>query len=151
MIDTRENILARLAVIIGTVPNIKFTDRNNSEVDERQLPALVVFDGDEESNSAADISTHLPSTPSIIRMHPIIEIATMSATASSDLSVLRRELIRLVLYDAELNNNIVRTGRNGNGAIRYMGCQTDPTWMRNLDGQMRIQFMFAYSLNPADL
>jgi len=151
MIDTREDILARLVVLAGGLPNINLADRNNSDISEDQLPASIVFDGDEETDDATDASMRLPSRPITVRMSPIVEIAAMSTLAGSDLSVLRRELIKAVLFDTEFNENIVRTGRNGNGAIRYLGCQTDPTWMRTLYGQMRVQFMFRYVLNPADL
>jgi hypothetical protein len=151
MIDTREDILARLVVLAGGLPYINLADRNNSDVTKEQLPAGIIFDGDEETDDVTDASMRLPARPTMVRMSPIVEIAAMAATVGSDLSVLRRELIKAVLFDTEFNEIIVRTGRNGNGAIRYVGCQTDPTWMRTLYGQMRVQFMFRYVLNPADL
>src|SRR5262245_26753326 len=155
MVDTREDILVRLVEIAATIPNIQFTDRNNSDIAEVELPAAIVFDGDEETNDAEDVSAHPPHRPTNVRMLPVIEIGAMSSSAGSDLSVMRRELIRRVLYDTELNEQIVKTrdsaGRPGNGNIRYLGCQTDPTWMRTLYGQMLVQFMFKYKLNPADL
>jgi hypothetical protein len=151
MVDVRENILARLVALAGGIPNMALVDRNNGQVDDAQLPAIIVFDGDEETNDATDLSQMPPHRPTKVRMHPTIEIAAISQFAGSDLSTMRGELIKAVLYDTELNNNIVRTGRNGNGAIRYLGCQTDPTWMRNKYGQLRVLFMFSYNLDPADL
>jgi hypothetical protein len=50
-----------------------------------------------------------------------------------------------------LNEQIVKTGRNGNGAIRYLGCQTDLGWGRSLQGALRAQFMFKYALKIEDL
>jgi len=154
MIDTREDILARLLTLAATVPNIQFTDRNNADVVDTELPALIIFDGDEETDDAT-LPMRIPSSVTLVRMHPIIELVAMSAIAGSDLSALRRGLLKLVLYDTQLNDNIVKTGMNtgrpANGAIRYLGCQTDPTWMRNKKGQMRVQFLFKYKLNPADL
>jgi folate-binding Fe-S cluster repair protein YgfZ len=41
------------------------------------------------------------------------------------------------LYGHELNEQIVKTGRHGNGAIRYLGCQTDLGWLRSLHGALR--------------
>lgn len=151
MIDVREQILTRLVEIAGTIPNIRFTQRNDAEITEDQLPAAIIFDGDEETDDATDASMRPPNRPTPVRMHPNIEIAQQLDEVGSDLSVLRREMIRLVLYDTELNEQIVKTGRFGNGAIRYLGCQTDPTWMRTMYGQMRVQFLFKYMLNPADL
>jgi hypothetical protein len=56
-----------------------------------------------------------------------------------------------VLTDTALNETIVKTGRNGNGAIRYLGCQTDVGWMRSLHGALRAQFAFKYTLKPDEL
>jgi len=151
MIDVRENVLARLVVIVATIPNIKSAQRNNVDMSEEQLPAAIVFDGDEETDDRSDVSMRPPNRPTLVTMLPEIVIAQQSDQAGSDITTLRRELIKRVLYDTELNNNIVKTGRNGNGAIRYLGCQTDVGWMRSLHGALRAQFMFKYVLNPADL
>ena len=53
-----------------------------------------------------------------------------------------------MLIDTELNDLIAKTGPRGNGAIRYLGCQTDLGWMRRLHGALRAQFMFKYTLRP---
>ena len=151
MVDTREDILARLVVIVATIPNIVSAQRNNVDITEDQLPAAIVFDGDEETNDAADASMRPPNRPTLVTMTPEIIIAQQADQVGSDITTLRRELIKRVLNDIELNEQIVKTGRHGNGAIRYLGCQTDVGWMRSLHGALRAQFMFKYTLNPADL
>jgi hypothetical protein len=151
MIDVRENILARLVVIVGTIPNIRSAYRNNVDIAENDLPTAIVFDGDEETDDASDATMRPPNRPTLVTMRPEIIIAQQSDEAGSDITTFRRELIRRILYDTELNTTIVKTGRNGNGAIRYLGCQTDVGWMRSLHGALRAQFMFKYALNPADL
>jgi len=151
MVDTREDILARLVVIVATIPNIVSAQRNNVDITEDQLPAAIVFDGDEETNDAADASMRPPNRPTLVTMTPEIIIAQQANEVGSDITTLRRELIKRVLNDIELNEQIVKTGRHGNGAIRYLGCQTDVGWMRSLHGALRAQFMFKYTLNPADL
>jgi DNA polymerase III epsilon subunit-like protein len=92
-----------------------------------------------------------PHRPYNVQMTPEIIIAQQADEVGSDLSTLRRELIKRVLTDTELNEQIVKTGRHGNGAIRYLGCQTDLGWMRSLHGALRAQFLFKYSLKPDDL
>jgi hypothetical protein len=144
MIDVREDILARLLEIVATIPNIVSAQRNNVDISENQLPAAIVFDGDEETTTDKTM-------PMLVTMTPEIIIAQQASEVGSDLSILRRELIKRVLYDIELNEQIVKTGRYGNGAIRYLSCQTDLGWMRSLHGALRAQFMFKYVLNPADL
>jgi hypothetical protein len=39
----------------------------------------------------------------------------------------------------------------GNGAIRYLGCQTDVGWTRTGFAALTAQFMFKYALKPDDL
>jgi hypothetical protein len=151
MIDIREDILARLTEVIATIPNIKSAQRNNIDIPAEQLPAAIVFDGDEETDDLDDMSMRPPNRPTVVRMTPEIVIAQQSDEVGSDLTTLRRELIRRVLTDTELNEQIVKTGRHGNGAIRYLGCQTDLGWGRSLHGALRAQFVFKYTLKPDDL
>jgi hypothetical protein len=151
VVDTRENILARLLELVTSIPNIRSAHRNNVDITEDQLPAVIVLDGDEESDGASDVSMKQPHRPYNVQMTPEIIIAEQSDEVGSDLTTLRRELIKRVLTDIELNQQIVKTGRYGNGAIRYLGCQTDLGWMRSLHGALRAQFLFKYTLRPEDL
>jgi len=151
MIDTREDILARLLAIVATIPNLRAAYRNNVDIPEDQLPAAIVLDGDEESDGASDVSMKQPHRPYNVQMTPEIIIAQQADEVGSDLTTLRRELVKRVLKDTELNEQIVKTGRFGNGAIRYLGCQTDLGWMRSLHGALRAQFLFKYTLKPDDL
>ena len=151
MVDVRENILARLLEVVATIPHMRSAHRNNVDITEDQLPAVIVFDGDEETTDGSDLSMRPAHRPTKVQMTPEIVIAQQSDEVGSDLTTLRRELIKRVLTDTELNEQIVKTGRFGNGAIRYLGCQTDLGWARSLHGALRAQFMFAYTLKPEDL
>jgi hypothetical protein len=151
MTDVREDILARLLAIVATIPNIRSAQRNNVDIPEDQLPAAIVFDGDEETRDATDLSMRPANRPTMVHMQPEIVIAQQTNEVGSDLTTLRRELLKRVLTDIELNQQIVKTGRFGNGAIRYLGCQTDVGWMRSLFGALRAQFLFKYALRPDDL
>lgn len=151
MADTREDILARLVVVVAAIPTIRSSHRNNVELTEDQLPAAIVFDGDEETDDAADASMRPPNRPTLVTMTPQIVIAQQTDVVGTELSALRRELIKRVMTDSELNEQIVKTGRHGNGAIRYLGCQTQLGWMRSLYGALLAQFLFKYALRPDDL
>ena len=152
MIDTRENILARLVQVVAGIPNMRTAQRNNPDIPEyNMLPAGIIYDGDEETNDASDLSMRPPNRPTLVTMHPEIVIVHKAGEAGSELHTLRRELIRSVLYDVNLNEQIVKTGRFGNGAIRYLGCMTDLHFGSSLQGGMRAHFMFKYKLDPADL
>jgi hypothetical protein len=146
--DVREDILARLLVVVATIPNIRSAHRNNVDITEDQLPAALVLDGDEETNETQNRQSN---SPIMVQMTPEIVIAEQSNEIGSDLTTLRRELIKLVLLDTELNDLIAKSSPRGNGAIRYLGCQTDLGWMRSLHGALRAQFLFKYTLRPDDL
>ena len=48
MTDLREEILARLLVIVTGIPNIRWAQRNNPDWPDAQLPVVMLNDGDEE-------------------------------------------------------------------------------------------------------
>lgn len=151
MVDTREDILARLLEVLATIPNIRTAQRNNLDIPDELLPWAVLFDADEEADGADDMGMRPPNRPTIVRMTPQIVIAQQSAEVGSDLTTLRREVIKRVMTDTPLNETIVKTGRHGNGAIRYLGCSTDLGWGRALHGLLGAQFVFKYTLKPDDL
>jgi hypothetical protein len=153
MVDVREDILARLLEVVGTIPSIRSAHRNNVDIPETQLPAVIVLDGDEESDGASDVSMKQPHRPYNVQMTPgiIVQVQDDNVVLGSTVTMFRRELIKRVLTDTELNEQIVKTGRNGNGAIRYLGCQTDVGWTRTGFAALTAQFMFKYTLKPEDL
>jgi hypothetical protein len=151
MIDIREEILVRLVAVAATIPTIRLAQRNNIDIPEDRLPAAIVLDGDEETHDSGDASMRLPSRPTLVDMHPDVLLIHQDPNAGSELDSLRRELIRRILFDAELNEQIVKTGRFGNGAIRYLGCQVGVGYLRDLHAGLKAQFLIKYKLNPSDL
>ena len=148
MVDVREDIILRLVEVVATIPNIRSAYRNNTELAENQKPAAIVLDGDEEAND----SQNRPSgSPIIVQMTPGIIIFGLSSTAGPDLAVMRGELIKRVLFDTELNSLITKSAPRGEGAIRYLGCQTDVGWLRDGFVWMAAQFSFKYALRPEQL
>jgi hypothetical protein len=146
MTDVREDILARLLEVVATVPNIKSAYRNNADIPEEALPAVVVFDGDEETGGADDRSARLATRPYVARMMPQIVVSELHDGATSALSTFRREILSRVLGDTALVAHV-----GSNGAIRYAGCETDFGWARSQLNQMSVQFMFQYSLKIEEL
>ena len=146
MIDVRENILARLVAIIDGVADFKQVYRNYVDLTEDDLPAAAVLDGDEETDDASDRTQRPANKPTLATMTPEIIIFKLAPQVGPDISVLRRELVKAVLYDTELAK---QTGTNG--AIRYLGCQTDLGWERSMFGALKANFLFKYPLKPWDL
>jgi hypothetical protein len=144
--DVREDILARLLAVVAGIPNIRSAFRNNVDVTDEMLPAVTVFDGDEETTGADDRSARLSTRPYVTRMMPEIIVQEKHEVVGSEFGSMRREMIRRVLADSELN-----ALAGSNGAIRYMGCQTDFGWIRSQYNAMNVQFMFQYSLKIEEL
>jgi hypothetical protein len=153
MVDVREDILARLLEVVATIPNMRSVHRNNIDLIEAELPAVIVLDGDEESDGANDVSMKQPHRPYNVQMTPgiVVQVQDDNVVLGSIVTTFRRELIKRVLTDTELNEQIVKTGRFGNGAIRYLGCQTDVGWTRTGFAALTAQFLFKYALKPDDL
>jgi hypothetical protein len=151
MVDVREDILARLLAVVATIPNIRSAHRNKAISDDTELPTVIVYDGDEEASRAPDLGSKPPNAPTVMHMTPEIVIAQEADEIGSDLTTFRRELIKLVLYDVTLNEQIVKTGKYGNGIIRYLGCETNISSARSPYGALLARFMFGYSLKPDDL
>lgn len=148
MVDVREQILARLLEVVADIPGIRSAHRNNNDITAEQLPAAIVFDGDEETVTADALSRHAPGSNGVVQMTPEIVIAEQTVgQVGSELTVLRRELIKGVLFDPQL----VSIVKPPNGTIWYLGCQTDVGWMRSMHGALLAQFVFKYSLKPGDL
>jgi hypothetical protein len=153
VVDTREDILARLVEVVAAIPGMRSAQRNNVDITEDQLPAVIVLDGDEDSDGADDVSMKQPHRPYNVRMTPgiVVQVLDDNVVLGSTVTTFRRELIKRVLTDTELNEQIVKTGRFGNGAIRYLGCQTDVGWTRTGYAALTAQFMFKYTLKPDEL
>ena len=145
MADVREDILARLVAVVATVPNLRTVHRNNIDWTDDQMPLAVVLDGDEDVVAGNDGSR--PSNrPLVVEMTPEIQIVEQSDAIGSDLTTFRRELMKLVLADTELNG---LTGSNG--AIRYDGCETALGWQQKQYGALQVRFTFKYPLKPNEL
>jgi hypothetical protein len=147
MTDVREAILDRLLEVVAGIPNIRWAQRNNTDVPPDQFPAGIVFDADEQSNGADDITSGRPAKRSYItQMTPHIVIIEQANAAGTELSVFRREVIKRVVNDATITA-LVGT----NGAVRYLGDQTDFGWGRSLQGALVVDFVFKYSLKIEEL
>ena len=115
MIDVRENILARLVAIIDAVADFKTVYRNYVDLTEDDLPAAAVLDGDEETDDTTDRTMRPPNRPTLVTMTPEIVVFKIAPQVGPDISVLRRELLKAVLYDQQLNEQIVKTGPHTHG------------------------------------
>jgi hypothetical protein len=143
MTDVRENILARIAAILATMPGIQFTARNAVDWPDNRLPVALLFDGDE---AATDDNTYPSGLPRLMRMTPEIELIQQANGAGSDLTAMRVDLIRLIVFDAPL-----AAIHGTNGSVAYDGCRTGFHAGRELQARMAVQFAIQYALEPRRL
>jgi hypothetical protein len=122
--DLREEILAYLEMILGTVSGIRTVWRNRDQLGDDEiesLPAIILLDGRE---------TLSPAGP--------------------ELSDWRMKVMAVVINDPGL----VGTDRQheglltSSGGVRYLGCETDYRLGAAMTGQMMLGFEFRYPLMP---
>src|SRR5436190_20201687 len=96
MVDVREDILARLLEVVCASPNIRSAHRNNIDISETRLPAVIVLDGDEESDGASDVSMKQPHRPYNVQMTPgiVVQVQDANVVLGSIVTTFRRELIK---------------------------------------------------------
>jgi len=152
MIDTRESILVRIKDIISTIASPDRTLRNTDEVSGRGGTYAILFDGDEAIDEENDTTRSSLGDPSVVQdfmvMSPAVELITGAETEDigSELNTLRRQLLPLILLDAELVSLV-----GSNGQIRYMGCSVETQAGDNREGTITFDFRFKYVLRVADL
>ena len=147
MVDKREDILARLLVVVGAVTGVTTALRNQTPVSESKLPAVVVFDADELGVNE-DPERRVPAALRRVVMSPQIFILVQDDTAAvgKTLNDLRASVVKAILTDAALIDIT-----HDNVGIRYEGCLTGLALGRKIEGQMALNFSFTYILNAAEL
>ena len=90
MADVREDILARLLVVVAAIPNLRSSHRSNVDIDETQLPAVVVLDGDEETNDSTDLSMRPANRPTVVQLTPGISSSSRESWSAPPLCIAPR-------------------------------------------------------------
>jgi hypothetical protein len=149
MIDRREQILARLVEIMETIPAVGAVYRNNPDPNEGRMPAIIVFDADEEIAPLPDTARYKGSTaPQVMVMRPEIYIllSARAADAGTRLNELRARIYKAVVTDEALSD-IVGT----NGRISLEAGRSGFAVGRAMSSELKLEFGFTYVLQPSDL
>lgn len=147
MTDIRESILARLLEVAAARDGMTAL-RNDPKISDTKLPAIVIFDADEETPEP-DPSARPPASASRrVTMTPEIHIvvADDAANVGATLNARRAELLKAIMEDAQLQNLTIN--REG---IAYLGCATALGAERTMQGAMSLRIGFTYLLKPSDL
>lgn len=148
MSDTRELILARLLAIANTVPGTAHVSRNNLELADDELPAIVILDGDEKPLSEREGKIPEADRPFMMLMVP--EVCLVANESSPDcgpvLNALRVGMINAVRTDAPLTALL-----GPNGGRHYAGLVSDLGLGRSMIGRYALKFPIVYRFDPTKL
>lgn len=140
MMDTREAILKRLAVVAATTGATVRRMAVSLHASER--PAIVINDGDE----SVDLQKG-GSSPVVMTLRPqLVLIVQDGDNPGTAINKLRAAAIKAVLTDATLTSIA-----GVNGLIKYLGCETGIARGETMEADMALNFEINYVLKPADL
>lgn len=152
MTDRREQILARLLVVLETVSGVRVAVRNRGELPPNKRPAVILLDADEIAREAPPQQRgRLTMAPNLVDMSPEIYVVMdqrepQNASIGEDMNTLRIAIMKAIMSDDQLAAIL-----GSNGDIQYNGCETDMASGRSLEGQMHIRMTFTYVLRPSEL
>lgn len=149
MPDTREAILTRLGEIVAGVDGFVTTGRNVSDLEDADLPALVVIDGDETALDMDEVKRRSPGLqPRFMVLSPVISAALLGLPEAlgPQASDLRARIINAIMTDTTIQGLCI------NKRMSYEGCKTMPSsGARGAIYGMSLQFTFTYPFRPQDL
>ncbi|MFL9499229.1 hypothetical protein ACJMQP_04145 [Rhodopseudomonas palustris] len=152
MEDKREQILQRLADLLKGVADANggTFHRNVAQVQESELPAIQLFDGDEVADETAASRGRPPTAPNIVTMTPEVFVTLAEdpepiENVGTRVSRWRARVIKAVLSDEQLRKLC------HNNDVRYDGCATALSRGREVTGESGISFALPYVLRPAEL
>ncbi len=147
MTSRREDILARLAVIVGALAGVEFSGRNMDRQPDTKLPAAILFDGDE------DVFENLRATgaaPNAVNMTPtvVISLGDVPENIGTVTNEWLAKVQRAVLLDADIQT---LCGRMPNCGARYIGCTTSLQEGRSAEVNLSVHLSLTYPLQPTTL
>jgi hypothetical protein len=149
MTDRREKILARLVEIMETITGVVSVYRNCPDPIEARMPAVVVFDADEEIAPLPDTARYKgPTAPQVMVMRPevFVVLSARAADAGTRLNELRARIYKAVITDEALSD-IVGT----NGRISLEAGRSGFAVGRAMSSELKLEFGFTYVLRASDL
>jgi hypothetical protein len=146
MNDPRDAILDRIETLCGGVEGVKRATRNVTAIEDHDLPAICLLDGDEESLDEHPPGVSPRATVRVVLKPQIVIFARdrNAALVGPSLSTLRERLRRAILFDTQLQALV-----GPNGQMSYRGMQTAFAAGRSLTGEAIALFEFRYVLRFA--
>ncbi len=147
MTSKREDILARVTVVIAAMSGVEFSGRNMDRAADTKLPAAILFDGDE------DVFENLRATgaaPNAVNMTPtvVISLGDVPENIGTVTNEWLAKVQRAVLLDADIQT---LCGKMPNCGARYIGCTTSLQEGRSAEVNLSVHLSLTYPLQPTTL
>jgi hypothetical protein len=149
--DRQQEILARLFEVLKTcLDKPEHAFRNKLNLPDHLRPAIIMFDGDE--NTADDVDSygrHRAPGAQAIMMDAVPEIYVFVEGKEDEvgpaLAALRAKILKAIYTDETL------VALCANGDIRYQGYATGFATGKKVEAEAGIQISFRYVLRPTQL
>lgn len=147
----REDILQRLIEIAETIPGIKTVVWDVISVNDDQLPAIAVLEGDEEANEDDRINRPTNAPRRVVMMPHIIIVAGRNiGSPPLDIGPALNNFYRLLLKAIMTDSTLAGLTLDGRG-VRLVGMESDLAHGRMFQGQMAVKIALTYGLVPNNL
>jgi hypothetical protein len=153
MTSRREQILARMAVVIGGISGIETSGRNLDRVADSKLPAAILFDGDEDTFENLNATG---SAPNVAAMTPtiVVSLGDVPENVGTVTNEWLAKVQKAVLFDSEIESLCSGTAsgrRRDRRGARYVACTTSLSEGRSSEVNLSVHFSIAYPFNPSEL
>ena len=160
--DRRELILERLEAIAGAIPGVVLAGRNVIDPSDNQLPAIIVLEGDEETDErdleegrggTTTVREHMTPHMVITAMTPPGEVVTQTdgTIAWDDKLGMALNGLRPAVIKAVLNDGPLAALYGSNGRVIYRGMVSDLQAGRSVIGRFAVAFQVTYPLIASQL
>ena len=149
MADPREEIMARILDLLGTLSGTELVARNLDEIPDSKLPAVVLYDGDEV---AMDNPRAVSGKPTVVQATPqiVVDLGDVPENVGTVTNEWLTAIKRLILMDATLNSPAM-CGDLSDAGAHYGSADTSLHPGRTTHVVLVINFVISYHLKPWEL
>jgi hypothetical protein len=143
----REDILARLFLILNTVEDLKTVARNLDEFPEAVRPMAILIDGGEEAVPELQRPWVKGKAYTVVQMNPLIvvSIGGKPEDVGPDINELIARIVTAVMTDAELTTIVTANAQCG---VYYLATDDRLNHSLAMDCDMQMRFGIRYTLLP---
>jgi hypothetical protein len=149
MADVREEIMARITTLIGGLTGVETAARNLDEIADIKLPAIVLYDGDEEASPDNLRATGLK--PTVIHATPqiFVKIQDTPDNVGTSTNAWRAAVLSTLLGDQTLA--AICGIHSPYAGVRFVGAATSLIPGRLSQVSMTLHFSICYEFKPDQL